>query len=327
MKQEAVPIRNWKSDLMPYLPPHVRQMLEGVSPHAPLEEIRIRAQKPLQLCFSGYERLLYLPGGRAAVTADECQAMLHRLCEQSLYCWETELGNGFLTLPGGYRVGLSGAMLLSGDGQRRLTEATAFNIRIARQIIGAAENLLPLLLLPDKSVASTLIVSAPGCGKTTLLRDIARSASYGINGAKPSRVAVVDTRYELAGCTHGVAQMDLGPRTDVLSGVPRANAMRMLVANMAPEVLITDELSVVEDVLAVWEAAHSGVQVVASAHAGSLRSLLCRESMRAALNDGLFTRIVLLSRSRGVGTVEQVLDANLQSVEGGGEACCAQLLS
>lgn len=327
MKQEAVPIRNWKNDLAPYLPGTVRGMLACISASAPLEEIRIRAEKPLQLCFTGYERLLYLPGGRPPVTAGECRALLNRLCEQSLYAWEAELGSGFLTLPGGYRVGLCGSMLLPQEGRRRLAEATAFNIRIARQVPGAADALLPYLLLPDGQLHNTLLVSAPGCGKTTLLRDIARSASYGLSGARACRVAVVDTRYELAGCAHGVSVMDLGPRTDVLSGVPRAESMRMLVTNMAPEILITDELSTPEDLHAVWEAAHSGVRVVASAHAGSLRSLLRREAMRGALCDGLFARIVLLSRSRGVGTIEQVLDANLKTMEGGVEACCAQLLS
>ena len=270
MKQEAHPIRNWKNDLTPYLPVTAAAMLESVSVSAPITEIRIRAEQPLQLCFSGYERLIYLPGGRASVTAGECRALLQRLCEQSVYAWETELGNGFLTLPGGYRVGLCGSMLVTASGERRLSEATAFNIRIARQVIGAADMVLPHITAADGRLYSTLVISAPGCGKTTMLRDIARSASRGRGALAACRVAVVDTRYELAGCAHGVPQMDLGPRTDVLSGVSRADGMRMMVMNMSPDVLVTDELGTAEDVCAVREAIHSGVTVVASMHAGSL---------------------------------------------------------
>lgn len=327
MKQDAVPIRSWKNDLTPYLPRTIAGILEGVDARAPLEEIRIRAGKPLQLCFSGYERLVYLPSGRAAATLSECGELLKRFCEQSIYAWETELGNGFLTLPGGYRVGLCGAMRTEEGGGRRLTEATAFDIRIARQVVGAANGVLPRLTAADGQLLSTLIVSAPGCGKTTMLRDLARSASYGANGVRACRVAVVDMRYELSGSARGVCAMDLGPRTDVLTGIARTDGIRMLVTNMSPEVLVTDELSTAEDMRAVWEAVHSGVTVAASAHAGSLRSLLGRETMRAMLIERLFQRIVLLSRSRGIATVEQVLDANLQAVEDGGKACCMQLLS
>lgn len=327
MKQDAIPIRNWKNDLLAYLPQAIRGILESVDMRAPLEEIRIRAGKPLQLCFGGYERLIYLPNGRAVVDAQDCRALLRRFCEQSVYAWETELGNGFLTLPGGYRVGLCGAMAASEEGRLRFSEVTAFDIRIARQVVGAADGVLPQLVGPDGRLRSTLIVSPPGCGKTTMLRDLARSVSYGVNGARAARVAVVDTRYELSGCARGVMQMDLGPRTDVLTGVSRADGMRMMVTNMSPEALVTDELSTADDMRAVWEAKHSGVTVAASAHAGSLRNLLRREAMRAMLSEGLFSRIVLLSRSRGIATVEQILDENLQFAGSEGSVCCAQLPS
>lgn len=132
MKQDVLPIRNWKNDLLAYLPQTIRDILESVEMRAPLEEIRIRAGKPLQLCFSGYDRLIWLPNGRAVVDAQDCRALLQRFCEQSVYAWETELGNGFLTLPGGYRVGLCGVMAETEQGRLRFSEITAFDIRIAR---------------------------------------------------------------------------------------------------------------------------------------------------------------------------------------------------
>lgn len=100
--------RSWKGDLGPYLPPRVRDMLASVDEDAPLEEIRLRAGQPLQLCFTGCERLIYAVGGRPAVSAQDCADTLSRVCEQSLYAWEEELKSGFVTLPGGYRVGVCG---------------------------------------------------------------------------------------------------------------------------------------------------------------------------------------------------------------------------
>ena len=315
---------DWKRDLFPYLPPGVRTLLDGVDRTAPLEEIRVRAGKPLQLCFTGYERLLYGPGGGPAATAEDCEQMLTLLCQQSVYAWEEELKNGFLTLEGGYRVGLCGRGEMGGANLERLGCVTSFNIRIARQAPGVAAELLPRLLDGWGGLLSTLIVSPPGCGKTTMLRDMARLCSLGQCGARPSRVALVDTRYELAGAVRGVGTLDVGPRTDVLSGVPKGTGIRMMVTGMAPDLLVTDELATVDEANAALEAAACGTAVAASAHAGGCGSLRRRETLRLLLAAGLFQRIVVLGRSRGVGTVEQVLDGEFHRLDREGSACCGQ---
>ena len=315
--------RDWRADLVPYLPPKAAALLGGVPDGAPLEEIRIRAEQPVQLCFAGGDRLLYGAGGRAPVTADDCAAMLRRFCDQSLYAWEAELRQCFLTLPGGYRVGLCGRMETENGRPSAICEAAAFNIRIAREVRGAAAALMPRLVDACGRIRPTLLVSAPGAGKTTMLRDIARSASYGLYGARACRVAVADTRYELAGSVRGVPQNDLGPRTDVLSGVGRADACRMLVKNMSPDLLVTDELTTAADAEAVYEAACSGVSVVASAHAYSGDDLLRRRALLPLMQAQIFRRIVLLGRSRGAGTVEGVTDGLLRTLERRETLCCA----
>ena len=308
---------------MPYLPCGIQSLLACMDPNGPLEEIRIRAERPLQLCFSGYERLLYGYGGKAAVTAEDCTELLHRLLDQSVYAWETELGNGFFTLPGGYRVGLSGRALLSGGMVERISEVSGFNIRIAREVPDAAASLLPSLLNGEGRLLSTLVVSPPGCGKTTLLRDIARCCSNGEWGARPTKVSVVDTRYELSGAVRGVPQLDVGLRTDVLSGVPKATGIRMMLTGLSPELIVTDELSTQEEAMAALEAAACGTAVAASAHGGSIGTFMRRSHMFRLLREGLFERIVLLGRNPVPGTVEQILTGGMEQLEV--SSCCAPL--
>ncbi len=309
MTQHEIINRNWKKDLWPYLPDGVRALMEHVDAYAPLEEIRIRAGAPVQLRFNGYERLLYGKNGAAPIGEEGCKVLLQRLCEQSVYAWEKELSGGYLTLEGGYRVGLCGRFVQQEGGGPRLTDATGFNIRIARQATGAAKKALPWLVDSAGRLMSTLVVSPPGCGKTTLLRDIGRCCSYGIFGAAPARVGMVDTRYELAGCVRGVPQMDVGPRTDVLCGMGKSEGMRMMVANMAPDILITDEISTIGEAQGVLDAMGCGVTVAASAHAVGAESLTHRRALATLLGQRMFRRIVLLGRSRGVGTVEEILDS------------------
>lgn len=312
----------WKTDLQAYLPPRIREMLDVIRGDAPLEEIRLRANQPLQLCFTGYERLIYAIGGRPAVSAEDCADTLARVCEQSLYAWEEELRNGFITLPGGYRVGVCGRAIGQDGRMERLSDVTSLNFRISRAVEGAATPLMPTLADGSGLPYSTLVLSPPGCGKTTLLRDLARQCAYGAPGIHPCRVAVVDARYELAGSLRGVPQFDLGPRTDVLSGCTKAEGMRLMIATMSPQVLVADELSSEADVRAAQEAAGCGIRLFAGVHAGSPEMLLTRSPLRELLQARLFDRYVLLGRSRGVGTVEGVFNGELRRIGAQGGAAC-----
>lgn len=287
----------WKARIEPYLTDSIRIMLDKIDSALPVEELRIRAGQPIQLCFAGGERVLRRDGGAAAVTHEDCQAVLQKICAQSLYAWEEELKRGFVTLPGGCRVGLCGSMTAAGGGFL-YGDVNGFNFRIARAMPGAADAALPYLT-DNARLRSALIISPPGYGKTTVLRDIARQASSGLCGLHPCRVCVVDTRFELAGCVSGAPQLDLGPRTDVLSGVSKAEGMRMMVTNMAPDVLITDELSTAAEALAAIDARSCGVTLIASAHAESLSMLAARPSMRQLFSERLFSRYLLLARERG----------------------------
>ncbi|MDI3279783.1 MAG: stage III sporulation protein AA [Bacillota bacterium] len=309
--------RWWKS-IWPYLAPRLREPLKllPLAVWERLEEIRLRCRRPLSICGAGWQSWVGEGGeptsepGRALVVEQEDIARTVELITcHSLYAWEEELSGGFITLPGGHRVGLVGRALVERGAVRGLKQFSGLNFRLARQVVGAADPILPLILDEQTGLpVSTLIVSPPRCGKTTILRDLARQLSDGAPALRGARfqVGIVDERSELAGCVGGVPQWDVGLQTDVLDGCPKAQGIMMLLRGMSPEVIVTDELGREEDADAVAEAAAAGVVVLASAHAGDLEDLRRRPSLHRLLTGGAFRRAVVLSRRRGPGTVEKV---------------------
>lgn len=301
---------DYRADLKPYLSESIQEALTKIDLSAPLEEIRIRANQPLQLIFSGYERLIYGWGGRAFANRADLDEMVARLCEQSVYAYSEELKSGFITLAGGYRIGLTGRCISEDGRLLRMTDITSINIRIPRSMIGAAEKLLSALKNGHDGYFTTLVFSEPCCGKTTFLRDLIRMAANGEPGVRPQKICVVDTRYELAGSVRGAAGFDLGPRTDVRTGGEKAEGLRSMLLTMSPDILVTDELGTKEEADAVLEARFSGVTVFSSAHAGSLYELAARPCYRDLIRNRVFERYVMLGRSCGVGTVEALYGQN-----------------
>ena len=253
-----------------------------------LQEVRLRAGQPVQLC-AGQARALV--GG--PVSGNALARIATALMNHSLYALERELREGYFTLPDGCRVGVCGQMAASGA----LADAGAVGslcVRLARELRGCAGALHDRVTAPDGRLTSLLILSRPGMGKTTLLRDLARLLS--LDGR---RVAIADERHELAACVRGTPALDVGPCADVLDGVPKARAMTMLVRAMAPEVIVTDEIGSAEDAAALREAIRCGAAVIASAHASGLRDALLRRDLAATLGRGCFEQVALLGDSPG----------------------------
>ncbi|WP_149453245.1 stage III sporulation protein AA [Pasteuria penetrans] len=307
------------------LPDALRYPLQRVPEpvQAHLEEIRIRVGRPLEI---GTSRGFYFVGSRGGIdkvprgavvpTPEDGKILLGRLSQHSLYALEEELQSGFLTLAGGHRVGLTGRTVGVVGGRYRLRDITGFNIRIARSCPHCSRSLLPHLV-QNQRLHNTLLLSPPQAGKTTLLRDLARSLSLGSSLIPSLKVSMVDERSELAGCYAGIPQYDIGPRTDVLDGCPKMIGLMMLIRSMSPEVLVIDELGHPSEIRALHEASQAGVRIVATAHAFSYRSAKQRPSFSPLFQSKIFTRIVLLSRREGPGTVERIYDHLGQEITGG----------
>lgn len=304
--------------VLPYLIPRLRLVLEKLKTASPerwarLEEIRLRAEQPLQV--ESGESCLVTPAGE--ITDDPEQACvvraedLHRTVQlmggNSLYTLEEELREGYLTLPGGHRVGLAGECLVAGGHLLRLKRITSLNIRIARELKGIGHSLLPYLLAEGRPLR-TIIVSPPQAGKTTLLRDLIRCFSNGEALPAPVKVGLVDERGEVAGSYRGIPQLDVGIRTDLLSGCPKRDGVFLLLRSMGPQLIATDEIGRPGDLEIIEEILNAGVGLLTTAHAWDTADFSARPSLRKLWMQGLVERVVVLSRRLGPGTLEGVWD-------------------
>ena len=270
-----------------------------------LEEIRIRINAPL--IFRTSEGEFFLKG--TALTSDlddQCQIMTPEdirqmsvfMSKYSLYAYEEEIKKGFLTVEGGHRVGVCGQASCEEGHIRRIHPISYLNIRVARERKGCGEKIFPYLM-KNGEFLNTLILSPPGLGKTTLLRDIIRLASNGNAVCGGKKVGLVDERSEIAGCLRGIPQNDVGIRTDVLDCCPKAEGMMLFIRSMAPEILAVDEIGGAEDMNAMQYAMRCGCQIVATIHSRDLKELSEKPGWGTHMQTGLFDRYVVLSADQG----------------------------
>ena len=311
--------------ILAILPPSLRGIVGNLPEEAAalLEEIRIREIRPLEVVLRGTSRFVS-PQGRLVAeaaqayrpTREDCRKLLELLTNYSVYSFDEQLRSGYITVPGGHRVGLAGRIVMEDNRVKLFKEVAGFNVRVARQVLGAGQAVLPHLLEPGTRLPyHTLIISPPRQGKTTLIRDLARLISCGgpaPNGAGAAqrglKVGIVDERSEIAACEKGVPRFDLGPRTDVLDGCPKAVGMMMMIRSMSPDVLIADEIGRPEDAEAIREALHAGVRVIATAHGADLADVRQRPILRELIRDAVFSRYVVLGGERGAGTLKAICD-------------------
>lgn len=258
------------------------------------EELRLRVGRPMTAVFPQGELSL----GTNPVTGRDLEQLLELASRASVHTVSDQLRRGYLTVEGGHRVGLCGTPVLREGQVHGLGRLSSAAIRVARQVTGAAAPVEGELLGPDGTLCSTLILAPPGAGKTTLLRDLIRLASDGV-GMVPQRVAVADERGEVAALWNGVPQLDVGERTDVLEGCPKAQALMMLLRAMNPQVLAADEITAPEDVAALISAAGCGVKLLATAHGSGREDLSRRPLYQKLMGAKVFERLLLIHTDHG----------------------------
>ena len=261
-----------------------------------LEEIRIRANKPVILKLGQVEIVL-----NYTITTNEIIGILQNICNNSIYTYQNQICNGFITLPGGNRVGIAGNVVIK-DGQvSNISYIYSLNFRISHQINGASDNILKYVLdTENNTIFNTLIVSPPGAGKTTMIRDLAKRISNGINeiNFRGLDVSIIDERGEIAAMTKGITFNDVGIRTDVLDNVPKTIGIRMAVRSMAPKVIIADEIGNKDDVNIINYAICSGVKCIFSAHGSNMEDLLKNNEINKIINLQLFSKIIFLDEKQ-----------------------------
>lgn len=319
-----------KEEVLHIFPDFMRQRWEKVAEAADrLQEIRLRIGQPVTVLINNKERFL---SERGELTDDisyagysdekELEAVLSHICHYSIYAFADEIRQGFMTIRGGHRIGLSGQVILEdGEQIRNIKYIRYLNIRIAHEVKGVSDKALPYLYFQGE-VLNTLIISPPGCGKTTMLRDLVRNFSSGTIYGNGKNIGLVDERSEIAGSYLGIPQNDIGIRTDVMDACPKREGMMMLIRSMAPDVLAVDELGSVEDVEAMHRAIRCGCKMLATIHGYSLDEVCRKSYMKAVMEERLFDRYLLLGKKNntciitGIYDRERKLCLNLQ------ESCC-----
>lgn len=279
-----------------------------------LQEIRLRVDQPLACFYQDREILLSEEGKLCKDSGDYFYVTKEMLLETvsfisrySIYAFDEELKQGYITIPGGHRVGIAGKIVMDDGKIRGIKYISFLNIRFSHEKKGCADGVLPYLV-HQGSFCHTLIISPPKCGKTTLLRDLIRQISNGNKLLPGQNVGVVDERSEIGGCYQGVPQNDLGIRTDVLDCCPKAQGMMMLIRSMAPDVVAVDEIGDFRDSQAIEAVFHCGCKLLATVHGSSVEEIRRKPLLQKLVQYHFFQRYVVLDRATGVGHIRDIFD-------------------
>ncbi len=313
-----------------------------------LQEMRLRAGKPLFIRYNNTEYFVEEMGELKQetdkpyiVNEGEIREIMEYISNYSLYAFEEEIRQGFITVRGGHRVGVAGKVVLEQEKIKTIKQIHFLNIRFAHERKGCADKVIEYLIeysnkqmkysnekmeysnkkdisnkqknikneqvkIKKENIYHTLIISPPGCGKTTLLRDLIRQLSNGTSKRKGMTIGVVDERSEIGASYMGIPQNDLGIRTDVLDCCPKAEGMMMLIRSMAPDVIAVDEIGSNKDVEAIEKAVYCGCRLIGTVHGSSIEELMEKPILKKLLEKQIFKRFIVLENRGQVGTVKGI---------------------
>lgn len=304
-----------KDEFLKIFPTGIRKILARmkVGFHE-IQEIRMRVNRPLIVYRQGREYfvsewglLLKTERDGYLVSKEELMETMEYLSGYSLYAFEEELKQGFLTIQGGHRVGVAGKIVMDGERIRNIQYISFLNIRLSHQVWGCADRVISYVVKGDR-VCHTLIISPPCCGKTTLLRDLIRQISNGNRYCGGKNVGVVDERSEIGGSYLGVPQNDLGIRTDLLDCCPKALGMMMLIRSMSPDVIAVDEIGDYGDIRAIESVLNCGCKLIATVHGSSIEDIKQKPLLQKLVEERVFERYIILDNREEMGSIQGIFD-------------------
>ena len=284
-------------EIIKYFPPNIAQILnnaimKNTQIKEEAQEIRIRVERPIIIKLRNLDVMI-----EYKINQSEILQILERICENSIYAYKRQICEGYITIKGGHRIGLTGSAVIENGEIINIKYVTSLNFRIARQVLNCSNKILGQVLnLKEQTIFNTLIVSPPGKGKTTILRDAIRRISNGIEelNFKGKTCGVVDERGEIAAMYRGIPQNDVGIRTDVIENIKKSKGMKILIRTMSPEVIACDEIGTKEDAEAISEALISGVKGIFTMHGSNLEDIKSNPQINKLIEEKKIEKIIFI---------------------------------
>ncbi len=304
-----------KDIVINYMPNRIQKSILGLKDEEldAINEIRLRANRPIMLIKNNDDFFITKEGRKTKefdlsikATSNELLEVLNLICCNSIYAYMDTIKNGFITIKGGHRIGITGKTVIENGKIKNIKDISSINIRIAREIKGLGLSVIKYIVRNENDIYNTLIISPPAYGKTTLLRDVLRILSNGFNhlNFKGMKISIIDERSEIAALFNSVPQNDVGIRSDVIDGCSKSEGMMLALRTMSPQIIATDEIGGIKDFEVLKEVINCGVRVITTAHGFDLLDIKKRNMLR----ENIFDRFIILGKDNKIGSIKDVLD-------------------